>query len=312
MYDVIIVGGGPVGLTAGIFARSRRMNTLIIDAGKAGGQLTSLYPTKTIYDYPSYEEIDASLLAKKFVEHAQKEGCELKEDETVNDLSTKEECIEVVSDKGSYETKTVILALGMGLFEPRKLGLPGEEEYTGKGVYYKVPDKGPFEGKNVLFIGGGDSALEMALSVVDVASAVTLIHRKGEFRAMEINVEAVKNSSIEARFFHECKEILGNERVRGAVIYSNQTKEETMLELDAVVINVGFLPDLSAAKGWGLELKDNSISVTSDMRTSKKGIFACGDIVTYEGKSKRIITGCGEAATAANSAYKYIKKPYWA
>jgi len=312
MYDVIIVGAGPAGLTAGIFARTRKMKVMIIDADKAGGQLLSLYPTKILYDYPSYEGIRASELAKKFVDHALKEGCELKEEEVVNDLKEKDDGIEVVTDKATYETKTVILSIGMGLFEPRKLGIPGEEQFGGKGVYYKVPEIAPFDRKRALFIGGGDSALEMALSVVDVAKEVTLIHRKGEFRAMESNVEAVTNSPINIKFFHEGKEIFGDDWIRGAVIFNNQTKEETKLDLDAIVINIGFSPNLGRAKEWGIELKGNGILVTPDMRTSKKGVFACGDIATYPGKSKRIVTGCGEAATAANSAYVYIKKPYWA
>ncbi|MCK5548015.1 MAG: NAD(P)/FAD-dependent oxidoreductase, partial [Thermoplasmata archaeon] len=219
MYDVVIVGAGPVGLTAGIFARTRRMSTLIIDAGKAGGQLLSLYPTKKVYDYPSYEEIEASKLAVLFVEHAKKEGCEVKEDEIVQDLVTKDESIDIITDRGTYEAKTVILSIGMGLFEPKKLGLPGEEEFNGKGVSYKVPDREMFKDKRILFIGGGDSALEMALSVVDVAKEVILIHRKGEFRAMETNVEAITKSKVDVKFFHECKEIIGKEQVRGATIF---------------------------------------------------------------------------------------------
>jgi thioredoxin reductase (NADPH) len=312
MYDIIVVGAGPAGLTAGIFARTRKMNTLIIDADKAGGQLLSLYPTKVLYDYPAFQKIRASDLAKKFVDHAINEGCELREEEAVTDLISNEESLEVVTEKGTYETKTVILSIGMGLFEPRKLGVKGEDEFADKGLYYKIPDKAPFDSKRVLFIGGGDSALEMALSVVDVAKEVTLIHRKGEFRAMEANVEDINNSSINVKFFHECKEITGDDVIRGAVLVNNQTKEETKMDLDAVVINIGFSPKLGRAKEWGIDLKGNAIKVTPDMRTSKKGVFACGDIVDYEGKNKRIITGCGEACTAAISAYKYIKKPYWA
>jgi thioredoxin reductase (NADPH) len=312
MYDVIIVGAGPAGLTAGIFARTRRLNTLIIDAADAGGQLVSLYPTKTIYDYPSYEKIGAAELAKEMVQHAITEGCEIKEDEAVTDLIGKEESIEVKTSKDTYETKTVILALGMGLFEPKKLGLPREEEFANKGVYYKIPDKELFRDQAVLFVGGGDSALEMALSLVGVAKEVTLIHRKGEFRAMEANVESITKSPVVVKFFHECKEIIGEERVKGAMIYNNQTKEETRQEFGSIVFNLGFSPNLGRARDWGIELEGNSIKVTTDMRTTMKGVFACGDIVTYEGKSKRIITGCGEACTAANSVYKYIKKPYWA
>ncbi|MFQ6059778.1 MAG: NAD(P)/FAD-dependent oxidoreductase [Thermoplasmata archaeon] len=314
MYDVIIVGAGPAGLTAGIFARSRRLETLIIDAGKAGGQLTFLYPTKLIHDYPSYIKIGASDLARLMITHAKEQGCEIREEEEVISVERRGESIQVKTLKGEYEAKTVILALGMGLFEPRKLGVPGEEKYAGKGVYYRIPRAEEFKDKKVLFVGGGDTALEMALSVEPIAKEVILIHRKDVFRAMEENVENVEKSSIRVIFRTELKEIQGNERVNRVIVFNNETGEETIIELDAVVINIGFSPNLARATEWGIELdeKGKQIPVDASMRTSVEGIFACGDIVSYPGKDKRIVTGCGEGATAAISAYKYIKKPYWA
>ncbi|MFQ6106960.1 MAG: NAD(P)/FAD-dependent oxidoreductase [Thermoplasmata archaeon] len=312
MYDTIIVGAGPAGLTAGIFATSRKLNTLILDAKVAGGQLKFLYPTKVIHDYPSHHHIEARKLAELMVDHAKESGCDIHENEEVKDVKRTEEQLIVVTNKGSYEARTVILALGMGLFEPRKLGVPGEEEFADKGVYYRIRDKEMFTGKHVLFIGGGDTALEMALSVVDVADRVYLAHRKNVFRAMETNVEAVEKSSIEVLFSTELKEVRGDEAVTEAVVFNNETEEDTMIPLEAIVINIGFSPRLENVEEWGIDLEGKSIRVGPDMRTSMEGVFACGDIVTYPGKDKRIVTGCGEAATAAISAYKYIKKPYWA
>jgi thioredoxin reductase (NADPH) len=314
MYDIVIVGAGPAGLTAGIFARSRRLETIIVDAGKAGGQLTFLYPTKIIHDYPSYIGIGASDLARLMVTHAKEQGCEIREEEEVISVERKEESIVVKTHKGEYEGKTVVLAIGMGLFEPRKLGVPGEEKYGGNGVYYRIPCAEEFEDKRVLFVGGGDTALEMALSVESIAKEVILIHRKDVFRAMEENVENVEKSSINVMFRSELKEIQGNECVNRAIVYNNETEEDSTIDLDAIVINIGFSPNLARATEWGIELdkKGKQIPVDASMRTSVEGIFACGDIVAYPGKDKRIVTGCGEGATAAISAYKYIKKPYWA
>ncbi|MFQ6058637.1 MAG: NAD(P)/FAD-dependent oxidoreductase [Anaerolineae bacterium] len=311
MYDVIIVGAGPAGLTAGIYARDRRLKTLILEAGEPGGQLVTLYPDKPIYDYPSYPQIVARDLAQKMVEHVIAEGCELRTRETVEDVISQDDRILVRTNKGTYETRTVIVAAGMGLFEPRKLGVPGEAELEGQGVYYTVPSKELFRGQRVLFVGGGDTALEMALSVCDLAQ-VTLIHRRNVFRALESNVEAVGKSSIQVRFNTELKEIMGREQVERVILVNNQTGEEWGLEVDAVVINIGFKANLDLVKSWGLELEKNAIVVDSEMRTTKPGIFACGDVVVPAGQYKRIIIAGGQAAIAVNAAYKYIKQPYWA
>lgn len=312
MYDTVVIGAGPAGLTAGIFATSRKLSTLIVDAKVAGGQLKFLYPTKVIHDYPSHAHIEARKLAELLVDHARESGCDIHENEEVRDLKRTEEGLAVTTEKGEYEARTVILALGMGLFEPRKLGVPGEEEFYEKGVYYRIRSADMHAGKRVLFIGGGDTALEMALSLDPIADKVFLAHRKDVFRAMETNVEAVGKSSIEVLFNTELKEIRGDNAVKDVVVVNNQTEEETTIPLEAVIINIGFSPRLENVENWGIDLEKKSITVTPDMRTSMEGVFACGDIVVYPGKDKRIVTGCGEAATAAISAYKYIKKPYWA
>ncbi len=312
MYDTIIVGAGPAGLTAGIFATSRKLSTLVLDAKVAGGQLKFLYPTKVIHDYPSHHHIEARKLAELLVDHARESGCDIHENEEVKILKRTEEGLSITTDKGEYESKTVILALGMGLFEPRKLGVPGEEEFYEKGVYYRIRSAELFAGKRTLFVGGGDTALEMALSLVDVADKVFLAHRKNMFRAMETNVEAIEKSSIEALFNTELKEIRGDNVVTEVVVFNNQTEEDRTIPLEVIIINIGFSPKLENVQDWGIDLERKSIVVTPDMRTSMEGVFACGDIVAYPGKDKRIVTGCGEAATAATSAYKYIKKPYWA
>ncbi len=309
---MIVVGGGPVGLAAGMFCAHRRLSTLVLEARQLGGQLTSIYPSKSIYDYPGYIAIEAEELGRLFIEHARESGCELREGEEVLELESSRDGITVKTDQGAYSAKAVILALGMGLFEPRLLNVPGELELEGRGVHYKVARRADFEGSRVLVVGGGDSALENALSVLAVAESVTLVHRRDEFRAMEKNVEAVNHSPIEVLLNTEVVRILGKERVEACVLFNNTTGEQSARDFDDVIVQIGLSPRVHRLRDWGLELIGRSIRVGVDMGTSLKGVFACGDIITYEGKDKRITSGCGEAAVAAMSAYKHIRRPYWA
>lgn len=309
MYDVVIVGAGPAGLTAGIYAQTKRLSSVILEAKEIGGQLTCLYPHKSIHDFPSYTDIVAHELAGKMATQAREMGCEIREGEEVTDLDVEEEKITLKTLKGIYEAKAAILALGMGMFEPRKLGIPGEGL---EGVYYNCLDKKPFEGKRVLCVGGGDSALEMALTICDCAGESTLIHRKDYFRADEMTVERVEKSPIQVVFRTELMEIMGKEKVEAVRLINNETEEERVVPMDMVLISIGFIPNLESVERWGLELKGKAVVVNPEMRTNLRGVFACGDLVTYEGKTKRITTACGEATTAINAAYKYIRKPYWA
>ncbi len=310
MYDLVIVGAGPAGLTAGIYAQTKRLSSLILEAKGIGGQLTHLYPHKSIHDFPSYTDIVAHELAEKMAAQAREMGCEIREGEEVTDLDVEEGKITLNTPKGTYEAKAVILALGMGLFEPRKLGIPGEEGL--EGVYYNCLDMRSFERKRVLCVGGGDSALEMALTICGCAGESTLIHRKDYFRADEMTVERVGKSPIKVVFRTELKEIMGREKVEAVRLIDNETGEERVVPMDVVLISIGFIPNLESVERWGLELKGKAVLVNPEMRSNLRGVFACGDLVTYEGKTKRITTACGEATIAVNSVYKYIRKPYWA
>ncbi|HYM38596.1 MAG TPA: FAD-dependent oxidoreductase [Thermoplasmata archaeon] len=313
VYDVVVVGGGPAGLTAGIYARTRSLSTLILEAQGMGGQLTWLYPTKSVYDYPSYIAIEGGELGELFTMHARESGAEMVAGEVV-DLKRDGQVFRLTTRQGAgYEARAVILALGMGLFEPKRLDIPGEAEFEGKGVTYQVQDRHEFRGRRVLIVGGGDSALEYALEIVASAKGVTVVHRRGEFRAMEKNVEALRKVPVEVMFNAELTSIEGDGRVERAVIYDNRTLKKTVLEIDSVLINIGFEPRVTPLPRWGIALEgEQLIKVKADMSTSVPGVYACGDIVSYPGKDKRIVTACGEAVTAVMSVYKYLKSPYWA
>src|SRR5207253_3967463 len=313
VYDLIIIGGGPAGLTAGVYARTRKLSTLILEAQAIGGQLEWLYPTKSVYDYPSYIAIEGGELAQLFVLHSRESGAEIRPEEVV-DVQRQASGFKLATRQGNaYEGRSIILAMGMGLLEPKRLGVPGETEFESKGVEYRVRDRREFKGKRVVVVGGGDSALEIALEIVAAAKKVILVHRREEFRAMEKNVEAVMDSQIEVLFNAEVTSLEGNGKVERAVVYDNRTLKKTVLDVDAVIVNIGFEPKITPLPRWGVELEgDRLIRVKADMSTSVRGIYACGDMVSYPGKDKRIVTGCGEAVTAVMSVYKYLRQPYWA
>src|SRR5207247_1581070 len=199
----------------------------------------------------------------------------------------------------------------MALSDEIGLRLPELHRDRGRGARAAVRPPFPrerheFKDKRVSGVGGGDSALEIALEIFAAAKKVILVHRRGEFRAMEKNVEAVLKSPIEVRFDAEVTSIEGDRHVERAVVYDNRTLKKQVFDVDAVIVNIGFQPKITPLPKWGIELEgERLIKVKADMSTSVRGIYACGDIVSYPGKDKRIVTGCGEAVTAIMSVYKY-------
>ena len=309
-YDVIIIGAGPGGLTAGIYARSKMMNTLILEAGRVGGQMTALYPEKGIHNYPGYESVQARKLSDKLYAQAESMGCEVRENEKVNEINDGNEELIVVSTKNTYHAKSVVIAIGMGNFHPKKMGCPGEDELENKGVTYIMPVKEELVGKNVVMFGGGNSAIEMAL-IADSVTDTTIVHRKDEFRADESNVESLKKSNIKTIMNATVISFNGTDHIKSITV--NQAGNKFDIDADLAVINIGIDANLDDIKKWNLELTpDGLVKVDNSMSTNRHGIFACGDVVDYPGKYKQIITACGEAATAVIMAYKFVKKPYWA
>ncbi len=308
--DIIIIGAGPAGLTAGIYTRSRKMSTLILDAVSAGGQLISLYPDKGIHNYPGFAEIQAKKLSERLMAHAESMGCEIRESFRAMRIEQGDGCFIVRGEKEEFRSRSVIVAIGMGLFKPRKLEVPGEERLHGRGVDYVLPEKDSLVDKHVVMIGGGNSALEMAI-IADSVADTTLVHRRDCFRADESVVEALDRSGVRRFLETNTVSINGENAVESVTVDCGG--ELVDLPADFVIINIGTTPDLEDLKEWGLELDpDGLLIVDSDMRTSRPGVFGCGDVVIYPGKYRQIVTACGEAATAANSAYKFVKKPYWA
>ena len=309
-YDIIIIGAGPGGLTAGIYSRSKMMNTLILEAGRVGGQLTSLYPEKGIRNYPGFEMVQARKLSDRLYAQAESMGCDIREYEKVVEINNGKEELIVVTNKNTYQTKSVIVAIGMGSFHPKKMGCPGEAELSDKGVSYILPVKEELVGQKVVLFGGGNSAIEMAL-IADSVTDTTIVHRRAEFRADESNVDDLNNSNVRQIMSTNVVSFNGKDKLESVTL--DQGGKIIEKEADLAVINIGIDSDLTDLKNWGIDLTpEGLVKVTFDMLTNRNGIFACGDVVDYPGKYKQIITACGEAATAVISAYKFVKKPYWA
>ncbi|AGI48060.1 Thioredoxin reductase [Thermoplasmatales archaeon BRNA1] len=310
VYDVIIIGAGPAGLTAGIYARSKMMKTLILDSGRVGGQLVALYPEKGIHNYPGFETIQARKLSDKLYAQAESLECDIRENEPVDTIENGDQKLLVTTPNGTYEGMSVIVAIGMGRFTPKRMGAEGEDRLEGKGVSYILPVKEELVGKKVVLFGGGNSAIDMSL-IADSVTDTTIVHRRAEFRADEISVKNLDESNVRKIMNASVKSFNGEEKLESITL--EQEGKELVIPADLAVVNIGITADLGVLKKWNLDLTENGYIKTGlDMSTSRPGIFACGDAVDYPGKYKQIITACGEAATATVAAYKFVKKPYWA
>jgi thioredoxin reductase len=309
VYDITIIGGGPSGLFAAFYAGLRTAKTKIIDSlPQLGGQLAALYPDKYIYDIPGFPQILARDLVARQVEQAMHFSPTVCLNEKVTTLvHNADGIIELGTEPGhTYLSRTVVIAAGAGAFVPRTLDVPDLKAMEGRGVYYFVQNLESFRGKRVLVVGGGDSALDWAHTLLDHAAHVTLIHRRGGFRAHEQTVSDVLHSSCTVLPFYELKALQGEERVESATVFDNRTGEETNLEIDAIVMGLGFVANLGPIKDWGLDVVKNSIQVDHTFQTNLPGVYAVGDISTYEGKLKLIATATAEAAVAVNFAKNFI------
>ncbi|MEM0294154.1 MAG: NAD(P)/FAD-dependent oxidoreductase [Saccharolobus sp.] len=310
-YDMAIIGGGPIGLFATFYAGLRDMKTILIEAqDELGGQLISLYPEKIVYDVGGIPGIQAYELAQRLIEQAKMFGPEIRVNELADWIEKTNDNMWIVkTDKGSYKTKTILIAAGIGKIVPSRLGAKGEIEYENKGVYYTVRRKKDFEGKRVLIVGGGDSAVDWALTLAPVAKSVTLIHRRDQFRAHERSVKELF-SVAKVYVWHELKEVKGDgSKVTQAIIFDNRTKEEKVLDIDSVIISIGYKGDLGNIPKWGVNMKGRDILTNGRMETNLPGVYAAGDIVQEENSPKLalIAVGFAQAAIAVSVAKKYVE-----
>ena len=320
VFDITIIGGGPVGLAAAYYAGHREASVCIVESlEQLGGQVGAVYPEKHVFDVAGHPKVLGQALVDLCIEQGLQFGAEVHLGEEVKGLhrisQNGEEVLSLTTHAGkSFTTRAIVVTAGHGAFEPRKLGIEGIDAWEGKGLHYFVRQKDAFRGKNCVIVGGGDSALDWTLGLQDTASLpITLVHRRERFRALESSVSAARKLAEEGKVRivapAEVREIRGNGSVETVLVENTATGETFEVECDALITLLGFHSHLGSIADWGLELhgKRQIVVEPKTMETSLPGVYAAGDVAGYEGKITLITIGFGEAAIAANNAIARIR-----
>jgi thioredoxin reductase len=298
--DLLVVGAGPTGLFAAYYAGFRGLRVAVVDSlPELGGQITAMYPEKAILDVAGFPSVKGRDLVQGLVEQAATANPEYLLDRTAVSLKHDGDSVTIVLDDGTEVTAgAVLITAGIGKFSPRPL--PAGEGWLGKGLEFFVPSFEPYAGKDVVIVGGGDSAFDWALHLEPVAKTVTLVHRRDAFRAHQRTVEAVRATAVEIVTKAEVSALRGNGQLEEVDITVGD--EVTTRPAQALVAALGFIADLGPLQTWGIEVEKRHVVVNSQMQTSLERVFAAGDITEYPGKVRLIAVGFGEAATAVNNA----------
>lgn len=299
--DLLIVGAGPAGLFGAYYAGFRGMSVTLVDSlPELGGQVSALYPEKSILDVAGFPNILGRELVEQLVEQAASAKPTYLLGRTATGLDTDDDGVTMELDDGTVvRAKVVIITAGIGKFTPRPL--PAGDGWEDRGLVFFVPSFAEYAGRDVVIVGGGDSAFDWAHHLEPIASSVTLVHRRDQFRAHQATVDAVLAGKTEVITKAQVTALTGNHRVESVEI----TKADgEVLERPAqtVVAALGFVADLSAMKEWGVEFDKRHVKVDTAMRTNLPRVFAAGDITEYDGKVRLIAVGFGEVATAVNNA----------
>lgn len=313
IHEVVIIGGGPAGLMAAFYCGTSGIKPVILESlDFVGGQSAALYPEKPVYDIPGIVECTGQELASKLSEQVMQIDPIIEYNQSVEELKKSGDIWELHCKSGNiYKAKAVIVSTGKGAFSPIKLGVQGEDEYLGKGVRYTVKHLSEFKGRNVLIVGGGDSAMDWTNTLKDIAKRVTLIHRRDGFKAHAGAVNTVKeiakNGEIDMFIPWEMRKIEGSGKVEKVTIFNNQNQEEKELKIDDVIICAGFKPTIDALKKWGLDLNEKGFIKTHEIcKTNLPGVFAIGDATEYPGKRHLMVMEFGEAASSAGAASTHV------
>ncbi|WP_060679839.1 NAD(P)/FAD-dependent oxidoreductase [Virgibacillus halodenitrificans] len=309
VFDVTIIGAGPVGLFTAFYGGMRQASVKIIESlPHTGGQLTALYPEKDIYDIAGFPKVRAQELVDNLEEQANLFNPTIILEQSIEEIERMSDgSFKLISNtKEIHYSKTIIITAGNGAFQPRRLNVGECDQFEGVNLHYHVKDMNQYKGQNVALLGGGDSAVDWALMLEQIANKVTLIHRRDKFRAHEHSVEKLMSSNVDVLTPYVPTDVQTSDKIDRIVLEEVKGENKVELEVDSVLCNYGFVSTLGPIKNWGLEIEKNSIVVNSKMETNIPGIYAAGDICTYEGKVKLIATGFGEGPTAINNAKQYI------
>jgi ferredoxin/flavodoxin---NADP+ reductase len=303
-YDIAIIGGGPAGLATAMYAGLRGLGAVVYEAEAFGGQLINLYPTKPVSNFPAQPALPSRELALRLADQAEKFGAELREWRAVENVTPQNGGFRIDGSLRQDDAKTLVLALGLGRFTPRRLGVPGEDRFLGKGLAYRLPPLEDVRARRAVVVGGGDTALDTALSLREVAD-VTVVRRRDEFRAFAHTQDRFAEAGIEVVSNGEVVELKGTEQLESIVV--RRTDESTCeLPADLMLVSIGQVPDLSGIEHWGLGLTGAKIDVNTAMETGSPGVYAVGDFALYPGKVRMIATAVAEGTTAAASAQRYL------
>jgi len=310
--DITVLGAGPVGLSTAFWAGMREASSRIVDSlPQIGGQLTALYPEKWIFDVPGHPKV----LAKDLVEQLRRQALEQFDvpvhlETTVQAIEWEDDIVVLNTnnpDHPQLRSRAVVIAGGHGAFEPKKLPGFDMSPWEGRGAHYLVGSKSEFAGKKVLIIGGGDSACDWVVNLLHTAESLALCHRREGFRAHEATIRQVMSAAqaghLDLHVPYQVREVVGNgaiERVR--LFHSEDEFDEIEIEVDTILLQLGFKTALGPLKDWGMEISKGAIVVDPVMKTNLPGVWACGDITTFEGKLKLIATGFAESAIAVAQA----------
>ena len=304
-WDLIVIGAGPAGLTAGIYAGRSGLKTLVLDEKMAGGE-AAVAPW--IENYPGFESISGSELVGRIAAHCRKSGAQLNELERVASVDFSGERKFVKTEKGEYSARAVIIASGT---RHRLLNVPGEKEFSGKGVSYcALCDGAFFKNKRVIVVGGGNSAAMTARYLSSIVADVKLVHRRNALRADAASVETLKEQKVQFLLNSELKEIRGDTLVRSIILQDKSTGELTELQADGVFVQVGEVPNVQFLKETGITMDEGGyVMVDTRQRTNIPGVFAAGDVIN--GTVKQVGTAVGQAIVAATEAFLYAEQPYY-
>ncbi|MGW4029655.1 NAD(P)/FAD-dependent oxidoreductase [Streptomyces sp. NPDC004838] len=301
--DILVVGAGPAGLYGAYCAGFRGLRTVVVDAlPEPGGQVAALYPEKEIRDVAGLPGVRGRDFVTALLAQAQtydprfllgRQAVALRHCPAGRPQVT-------LADGQLVDAGAVVLTGGIGTFTPRPL--PAGEEFLGRGLSYFVPDPAAYRGQDVLVVGGGDSAVDWALTLQPIARSVTLVHRRDAFRAHAAGVAAVTGSGVRIVTNAEVEALTGNGVLRRALVRVRGDAEPRVFAVDSVVAALGFVSNLGPLAAWGLELRRRSVVVDTRMRTNLERVYAAGDITEYEGKVRLMSVGFGEVATAVNNA----------
>jgi thioredoxin reductase len=313
-YDTLIIGGGPVGLFGAYYAGLRDMTVRLIDRRhELGGQITAIYPEKWVFDIPGIPAIRGKELYENLIKQVAPYNIPSSLNEEVVLVRKNRNnilCVETRQGKLMH-TKSAVLCLGMGAHIPRRLDIENIREFEGKGVHYGVHSLETFKNKKVLVVGGGDSALDLALTIVDECQDLSVLHRNDRFNAHEETTKKLYSSNAEIKTYTEIVAIHGNnQHLTHAVLKNTKTQETYEIKVDEIIIAIGLLFNLEVLHEWGIKMDGNSIAVDHNRQTSIAGIYAAGDIASYPGKMKLIGTGTAEVIQAINHAKGYVQENF--